>query len=479
MTDTVGAPMGQATIVEELRRTAREREQRRAELMTLNELGLALSSTLDLTELLDRSLRAIVGHLRFERALVLLADPDRGVLGGGRSIGGTTEMVALVNRLEVPLDDPDSALAALYRADGPLLIRNMDEDPSPGNRDFAKALEVTSFVGTPLVTKDRHVGVLAVDSGSSGRDVEPGDGPLLFTIGTLIASAVEAARLYAELEAQNRELERRVAERTESLARATEAAERARAAAEAASAAKGRFLTSVSHELRTPLSSVVGFTKIIRKRLDEVVFPSVVRSDPRVDRAIGQIGENLAIIVAEGDRLTAMINDVLDLAKIEAGRMDWKRQEVAMGELVERAARATSALVGAAGLRLELDVEPGLPAVVGDPDRLLQVVINLLANAVKFTPAGSVSCRAQRHGEEILVSVIDTGVGIDPADHAAVFEQFRQVGDTLTDKPRGTGLGLPICRQIVEHHGGRLWLAQSAPGQGSVFAFSLPLASDR
>jgi signal transduction histidine kinase len=123
-----------------------------------------------------------------------------------------------------------------------------------------------------------------------------------------------------------------------------------------------------------------------------------------------------------------------------------------------------------------LDLEPDLPPVTGDRDRLIQVVINLISNAVKFTAAGTITCAARRDpaGSSVVVSIADTGVGIAPEDQAKVFEQFGQAGDTLTDKPRGTGLGLPICREIVEHHGGRLWL-ESEVGRGSTFSFSLPL----
>ena len=124
-------------------------------------------------------------------------------------------------------------------------------------------------------------------------------------------------------------------------------------------------------------------------------------------------------------------------------------------------------------------VEPDLPTLIGDRDRLIQVVINLISNAVKFTPAGSITCAAgpDPDGDGVLISVSDTGVGIAPEDRAKVFEQFGQAGDTLTDKPRGTGLGLSICREIVEHHGGRLWL-ESELGRGSRFSFTLPLGTE-
>ncbi len=266
--------------------------------------------------------------------------------------------------------------------------------------------------------------------------------------------------------------------------------QRARREAETANEAKSAFLANVSHELRTPLTSVLGFAKIIKKRLDEVIFPKVQGDDGRTRRAIGQVRENIDIIVSEGERLTALINNVLDLAKIEAGRVEWQAQPVQIADVVERAATATASLFAAKRLAQITDVDPDLPEIMGDHDRLVQVMINLISNAVKFTERGSVTCRARRNpttplggaqaaaggagGRDILVSVIDTGVGIARDDLPKVFEQFVQVGDTLTDKPQGTGLGLAISKQIVEHHGGRIWV-ESVVGEGSTFSFTLPV----
>ena len=451
-----------------------ELRQRLSELMALNAIAVAVSATLDIDELLDESLGAIVRHLRFDRALVLLADDRRGVLAGGRSVGTTPEMAQLIASLEVRVDDPDSHLAALFRAPGPGLFRDVDRDTREPNRRVAEALGVTSFLGTPLVTQGRTVGILAVDNRASGREVEPGDGPLLFTVGNLVANAIETARLVEAVEDQNRALESRVAQRTADLARATVIAEEARSAAEAASETKSSFLANVSHELRTPLTSVVGFTRIVQRRLDEIVYPAVANPDPKVARAMRQVEENLAIMAAEGERLTTMINEVLDLAKIESGKVGWKTGPVQLDEVIARATAATASIFEQTGLALDVRVSDDLPELTGDRDRLIQVVINLLSNAVKFTPAGCVSVTADRRGSDVEVGVADTGIGIAPEDHASVFEEFRQAGDTLKDKPQGTGLGLPISRQIVEHHGGRLWL-ESAAGSGSTFRFTLPI----
>ncbi len=445
-------------------------QERVAELMTLNELAAAAGSTLDRDELLDRSLVAVTRHLRFDRALILLADTELDVLTDGRSVGGSPEMTAAITDLRLPLDLTTSHLVQLYQADGPLLFRHVDEDPDERNRTFARMMEVTSFLGTPLVAKGRTVGVLAVDNRASGRDVRPGDGPLLYTVGSLIAAAIENARLYGEVESQKEALERRVVERTAALAVAIEEAQAARVVAEEASATKSAFLSSVSHELRTPLTSVVGFSRLIRRRLDEVVFPAVPTGEPKRDRAMRQVADNLGIIIEEGERLTALINDTLDLAKIEAGRMEWRREPVDVGEVIARATAATASLLDASGPAMVVEVPDGLPPVTGDRDRLIQVVINLISNAVKFTPAGTITCSAGLTADDgrslLIVSVADTGMGIAPDDQARVFEQFSQAGDTLTDTPRGTGLGLPICREIVEQHGGRLWV-ESEVGRGS------------
>jgi PAS domain S-box-containing protein len=249
--------------------------------------------------------------------------------------------------------------------------------------------------------------------------------------------------------------------------------QKAKEAAEAASRAKGAFLATVSHELRTPLTSVLGFAKLIKRRMTEVVGPAVSDAEANVKRAAKQVTANIDIIVSEGERLTALINDVLDLAKIESGKVEWHMQPVAVGEIVERAIAATTSLSGAKGLEMRTEISDALPTVEGDPDRLIQVVINLLSNAIKFTDQGAITCRARLNGEAIEVSVTDTGAGIAPEDQTKVFEQFMQVGDTLTGKPTGTGLGLPICKQIIGHHGGRIWV-ESEIGRGSTFSFTLP-----
>ncbi|MFX4263840.1 ATP-binding protein [Pelotomaculum propionicicum] len=237
---------------------------------------------------------------------------------------------------------------------------------------------------------------------------------------------------------------------------------------------KTDFLSTVSHELRTPLTSVLGFARITQKKLDEVIFPRVKPGEKKVDNAIRQVKENINITISEGERLTELINDVLDIAKLEAGKIEWRMEKLSANEIIERAIAATTSLLVQKDIALVRDIEEGLPDLTGDEDRLIQVLINLISNAVKFTGEGSITFRARKTGEGVQISVIDTGVGISGDDLRKVFDKFKQVGDTLTEKPRGTGLGLAICKQIIDYHGGKIWV-ESEPGRGSSFSFSIPV----
>jgi PAS domain S-box-containing protein len=240
---------------------------------------------------------------------------------------------------------------------------------------------------------------------------------------------------------------------------------------------KTDFISTVSHELRTPLTSVLGFAKITMNKLETGVFPHVPETETRSRRAVLQVRGNLQIILTEAERLTLLVNDVLDISKMEAGRLEWKFGAVAPAALVDAAVAATAGLFTDSALTLAAQLDDGLPEVSGDRDRLLQVLINLISNAEKFSTEGVVTVGARLVDGFVEFSVADTGAGIEPGQHEAVFEKFRQVGDTLTNKPSGTGLGLPISKHIVEHHGGRIWV-ESELGRGARFAFSVPADAD-
>jgi len=224
---------------------------------------------------------------------------------------------------------------------------------------------------------------------------------------------------------------------------------------------KDDFISTVTHELRTPLTSIRAFSEILN-------------DNPRLED--GQRTKFLGIIIKESERLTRLINQVLDLAKIESGNAEWHASDIDMREVIEDSVTAVSQLFKDGNIELQVQLPRQAPQVVADRDRLMQVMLNLLSNAAKFCERrdGKVTASLERQGNFLRVDVTDNGVGISPADQAVIFDKFRQVGDTLTQKPKGSGLGLAISRQIIDHFGGRLWV-NSQPGVGSTFSFTLPV----
>jgi len=224
---------------------------------------------------------------------------------------------------------------------------------------------------------------------------------------------------------------------------------------------KDDFMSSVTHELRTPLTSIRAFS--------EILF-----DNPDMDTEGRQ--NFLSIITRETERLTRLVNQVLDMAKIESGRTEWHNEELDLREVIDSSIASVSQVYREKDVALVAEVPEKVPTLMADRDRLIQVMLNLLSNAVKFVEPGSgrVIVRLLLHNERLRVDVVDNGPGICREDQRVIFEKFRQGGDTMIDKPQGTGLGLPISKQIVEHFGGRLWV-ESEIGKGATFTFTLPL----
>jgi signal transduction histidine kinase len=293
---------------------------------------------------------------------------------------------------------------------------------------------VRAVLAVPMVREGQLIGCLGVTRN------RPGDFPvetieLLRTFATQSALAIQNARLFREIEDKSRQLE-------------------------AASRHKSEFLANMSHELRTPLNAVIGFSEVLLERM----FGDL---NAKQD-------EYLKDIYASGQHLLSLINDILDLSKIEAGRMELAPAPFHLPTALENAVTLVKERAVRHGITLKVELDPRLGELVGDERKVKQVLLNLLSNAVKFTPEGGrISLKAGRTDGTVEIAVTDTGIGIAPEDQAAIFEEFRQVG---SDERRreGTGLGLTLTKKFVELHGGRIWV-ESELGRGATFTFTLPL----
>jgi len=248
-------------------------------------------------------------------------------------------------------------------------------------------------------------------------------------------------------------------DKSRSLERATAELREANAQLKSLDLLKDEFMSSVTHELRTPLTSIRAFAELMA-------------DDPAMDPEQRQ--RFLGLVVAETERLTRLVNQVLDMAKIESGHAEWRNETIDLAALVAHAVETTAAGFQARGITVTVEAPAQVPALHADRDRILQVLLNLLSNAAKFAPhdGGRVTVRLQAEAHEARIEVRDNGPGVPPEQQRLVFEKFRQGGDGRA-RPQGTGLGLPISRQIVEHYGGRMWL-RSTPGEGACFGFALP-----
>jgi signal transduction histidine kinase/putative methionine-R-sulfoxide reductase with GAF domain len=435
----------QAVIAVENARLFSQLQQRTGELgrsveqlRALSEVGQAVSSTLDLDAVLQAIVtraaqlagtrgcsiweydeRAEAFHLR--ATTILDAGIEQLLRSAGIRKGEGAIGRAAVTR--APVQIPDVSVAGAY--EGPL-------------RDALLRAGGGSVLTLPLLHEDRLLGGLTVSRRVTG-EFPPDAVALLTAFAAQSAIALQNARLFRELEAKSRELE-------------------------VASQHKSQFLANMSHELRTPLNAILGYGELIADGIYGEVPPAMRDVLGRVD--------------ASGRHLLGLINDVLDLSKIEAGQLVLALADYAMQEVVESVVASVGALASDKGLTLAVDLAPDLPTGRGDQRRLMQVLLNLVGNAIKFTEEGGIGVQVTAPGAVFEVSVRDTGPGIAPADQARIFEEFQQA-DTSTTRPKGgTGLGLAISRRIVGMHGGRLWV-ESVVGEGATFRFTVPVRVDQ
>ena len=380
------------------------------------------------------------------------------------------------------ISDPETKSLTIYviRKGKPLLITK-DELSTP------KAIQSIGCVGTfpavwlgvPLKVKDTIIGAMAVQHYSNQQHYTRYDVSFMEAVSEQVALAIERKSNEEALNQLTEELESKVKQRTAELLDKAKELEQANVRLTELDSIKSALISSISHELRTPLTSIRGFAKLTRKDFKRLFLP--MAEEVALLEKGEQILSNLNIIESEGQRLTRLINDFLDINRIESGKAIWNDLPINPCEVIHEAVKTLrGAFDTKTSVALKTCFPDTVPLINADPDKIKQVVINLLNNAYKFTSQGTVTVTisAPSAGGTLTVSVADTGIGISTADQPHIFEKFHTTNtkDTIEATDKGTGLGLAICREIVKHYGGIIWV-KSAPGKGSTFSFTLPAIS--
>jgi signal transduction histidine kinase len=421
-------------LFQELETRTRELVQSVGELRALGEVGQAVSSTLDLETVLTR----IVSHA------VQLSGTDGGAIyeydeqSEEFLLRATDHMEEeLINALRgnpPRLGDGIVGRAAVSRQ--PVQVPNILEERAyaPRMRQMLERFGFRASLAVPLLREDRIIGGLVVRRKSTG-EFRAEVIELLKTFATQSVLAIQNAQLFREIEDKSKQIE-------------------------AANRHKSEFLANMSHELRTPLNAIIGFSEVLQEKL------------------FGELNEKQSEytddILSSGRHLLSLINEILDLSKVEAGRMELESATFDLPLAIDNARTFVRERATKHGITLDVAVDERLGDFVGDERKIKQILLNLLSNAVKFTPEGGrIGINARKVDGAVEISVRDTGIGISPEDQAKIFEEFRQVGSNYAHKTEGTGLGLTLAKKFVELHGGRIWV-ESEVGRGSTFSFTLP-----
>jgi|SoiMetStandDraft_2_1073263.scaffolds.fasta_scaffold06363_2 GAF domain-containing protein len=421
-------------LFQELEARTRELVQSVGELRALGEVGQAVSSTLDLETVLTR----IVSHA------VQLSGTDGGAIyeydeqSEEFLLRATDHMEEeLINALRAnPPRLGDGVVGRAAASREPVQVPNILEERTyaPRMREMLERFGFRASLAVPLLREDRIIGGLVVRRKSTG-EFRPEVIELLKTFATQSVLAIQNARLFREIEDKSRQIE-------------------------AANRHKSEFLANMSHELRTPLNAIIGFSEVLGERM------------------FGELNEKQAEytddILSSGRHLLSLINEILDLSKVEAGRMELEVATFDLPLAIDNARTFVRERATKHGINLDVTVDERLGDFVGDERKIKQILLNLLSNAVKFTPEGGrIGIKARQADGSVEISVSDTGIGIAPEDQPKIFEEFRQVGSDYAHKVEGTGLGLTLAKKFVELHGGKIWV-ESEVGKGSTFSFSLP-----
>jgi signal transduction histidine kinase len=436
----------------ELNKTQEDLDKKITGLYALQRLSRAISTTLEENQIFKKIEAGFLEDIGFEKALAFLWNEREKNFILYLNIGYPEDKTPLVKvfidghkDMYLDLIAHEKTLSSLFSVRHPLLENNLNE-----------IFGVHSFVVSPILPAEGEKGFLFVGTESIDVLVTEGDEELINILANQVAQALENARLFAKAWQAQRKLEEKVEERTRELSLALEDVKKI-------SQRKTDFVSSVSHELRTPLTSIKGYASILLAgRLGEVP---------------AQIQERLEKINRHSDELVHLVNDLLDISRIESGKVVMKQELQDLKSMVEKISDLLSVQLKEKQLELSIEVRAEIDRVCVDREQIERVLINILGNAVKFTPpGGKIKIKAHNVDKAVEVDITDTGYGIPQEAQEAIFEEFYRVDNLVNQQIKGTGLGLALVKQIIEAHKGKVWV-KSKVGKGSTFSFTLPISN--
>jgi len=441
------------SIQKEKEELIRSLETKVEEFTILHQIVQTGTEMLELEQVLSNALERVMQLMAVDSGAILLTNEQKGNLSTVARGGVSTEFLKKLKKLP----SSNNITGRLILSGMPLVVEDTAKYPQLADSLLSEE-GLQSIAAVPLRSSGLIIGTLIIASRNL-RSFNSGEIHLLNTIGEGLGPALKNAELYEVLRGKNRQLDE---QNQELRSRQRKLVEKSREV-EVASRLKSEFLANMSHELRTPLNVVIGFSELM---LDQA--PGPVNKEQR---------ECLADILSSGRHLLGLIDQVLDLSKIESGRTELRLAEVALPQVIESLKNTMLPILKPKRQILDISIEEGLPAVSADKAKLRQVFFNLLSNSSRFTPEGGrIEIKAVSNGTHCRVSVTDNGIGIKKEDQDRIFEPFCQLDSTPARGNNGTGLGLVVVKQIVEKHGGQVWV-ESEYGKGSRFSFTLPLFS--
>ncbi|MFH2139096.1 MAG: ATP-binding protein [Candidatus Omnitrophota bacterium] len=431
----------------ELNRTQEELDKKINGLYTLHELGKLMSSALDVQKLFAQITEPLILKLGFEKTIIFLNEGIPPKAECKACIGLSHSRIEELKQEHLKSE----FLKGVFESGSSILVKSR-ESANPEERIWLKFFDVSSFVIVPIVIKEQVEGYIFVGNNNPYVHISEGDIDLMFILSNQVAVALENARLYEELKRSHDELEIRVEERTRELAEANTKLVKL-------DKMKSDFVSAVSHELRTPLTSIKGYAAILGAgRLGDV-------SDVQK--------EKLNKINVHSDELIKLVNDLLDIARIESGKIGMSIKHSSLTDIIKSVADLFFPQTDEKNINLVLNMPEEALLVWMDPSQISRVFINLIGNALKFTPqGGEIAIRVLPGDDFITVEVADSGIGISREDLARVFDEFYRVDNAINVEKKGTGLGLPLVSKIVAAHKGKIWVS-SELGKGTTFHFTL------